>query len=597
MALFTPLFFSEDLAFGVTEAKFFYLFFLTLGLVPFSYLYATERKNVVVTKTDLGIIVFLIYLVICNFETNPYNKKLFYFILSCNTYFSLRVLSVKQSISQRKTSGFFLLNVIYLTAICSCIYAQLQRLNILDSFNSNFKITSTFFHPAPFACFIAIVLPNSFYMLIKLYQQKYLSRLEQFTFLSALVTLILIALTLPLTQSRAAFIAAFIAIVLCSGQIKTVKEKFYKIGKLNKLFVITLASLLLLASFYVVVNIRKDSVSGRLQVWKIASQMIVSHPFNGKGLDSFRSSYPHYQIEYFRYKKQDKESQRLSCEVSFAFNEVIQLTIEMGLIGIVLIIFITYDTLQSGLARIKREVFCRCYISSLIAFLLFALFSYSFSMLELLLYYFVLLAGVNACRTDDSGIKAVPLIFQFVFAFNFLSCYYIGGQVKNNLNSYYTWKIGGDLYSMGNRQGSYMLLNRIFPLLNHNDKFLSFYFRNLFDLKKYSDVIHVSSYRKMLKYDDQLVLGDSYKECHLVAMAEKSYWDAYYLLPHKFTPLYRLMKLYYETNKYKNGRLCAEMILKKEVKLKSDEIFLMKNEALKVYRICNFELQNSTFIR
>ncbi|MBI9063122.1 MAG: hypothetical protein JEZ14_14160 [Marinilabiliaceae bacterium] len=60
--------------------------------------------------------------------------------------------------------------------------------------------------------------------------------------------------------------------------------------------------------------------------------------------------------------------------------------------------------------------------------------------------------------------------------------------------------------------------------------------------------------------------------------AEKAYWHAWQMVPHKFYPKYLLAKLYDESGQQDKAIITAEELINKEIKVKSIAIDEMKNE-------------------
>ena len=79
-------------------------------------------------------------------------------------------------------------------------------------------------------------------------------------------------------------------------------------------------------------------------------------------------------------------------------------------------------------------------------------------------------------------------------------------------------------------------------------------------------------------------LGKSYQALKKYKEAEKAYWRAYYLIPHKFYPLYLLGKLYDEWQKPEKAVAVANQLLNKKVKVPSLAIDEMKKEMNKILR-------------
>ncbi len=587
LALFTPVVYSRNLAFGVTEAKFFWLYFISLITVGSLLLFS--RKETYFSLTDIAIASLLVYLIIFNFSLSDYNKKLFYFLFAGTVYFAVKSTIWFDRSPISKIRQLILVNTIYVIASYCCIFAQLQRFGIFESFNYSFKITSTFFHPAPFACFIASILPCSLYSFIRLYKLNHLSILYKFFLYNSLVATLFIVITIPLTNSRSAIVAS-VASILFIGLRPDQIKKLFRVKVKNLVGVVIIVTGILIAAFFLI-NIRKDSVAGRFLVWKISCNIITDNPFFGTGLDSFRVLYPNYQIEYFKNNHRAYE-EKLSCEVTSAFNEILQITSETGLIGLILFFIVIYSVLKKSGTHVARMGTCREILAngsfgSLIALLIFSLFSYSLSLIELILYCFILLALIDSNRGHAGKLRVKKDVYALLLSTIFITSVSIFPRVCENIQSYHLWNVSGQLYQNRKYQKSQLLLTKLYPSLKNNDKYLTFYMRNLYDLKMYNSVISIGRLCVFPKYDDLMLLAKCHLSVNNTMEAEKKYWKAYHLLPHKFSPLYYLMHLYHQTRSYRQAKICAKMILKKEIKINSPDILEIKKEAFTIYKICS----------
>jgi O-antigen ligase len=158
--------------------------------------------------------------------------------------------------------------------------------------------------------------------------------------------------------------------------------------------VFVLALLLALAGIY---YLKKDSADGRLLTWKVSISLVAKHPF-GVGLGNFSGSYGHEQAAYFASGKGSEQEELLAGNPDYAFNEFLQILIESGIVSFLLFIFIV---LQAFRSLIKKHAGMA---GALVALLVFACFSYPFSILPFLivLVFLISMARWNAEDTDNT---------------------------------------------------------------------------------------------------------------------------------------------------------------------------------------------------
>lgn len=93
--------------------------------------------------------------------------------------------------------------------------------------------------------------------------------------------------------------------------------------------------------------------------------------------------------------------------------------------------------------------------------------------------------------------------------------------------------------------------------------------------------------RQYPSYVSYIELGKSYRAAGRYDKAESAWITAGFMVPHKFTPLYLRAKMYYENGEIEKARDLAAIILHKEIKVHTPELFLIQNE---MRTICGFVL-------
>lgn len=83
---------------------------------------------------------------------------------------------------------------------------------------------------------------------------------------------------------------------------------------------------------------KSDSIWGRIFIWKNCINIFIERPITGYGSGSFINIYNNYQIRYFE-KSQGSETEKMLADyVILAYNDFIEVSIEMGLIGLLLLV-------------------------------------------------------------------------------------------------------------------------------------------------------------------------------------------------------------------------------------------------------------------
>ncbi len=592
LILFSPFIYSYHLAQGPILGKFLWIFFCTIAIIPFL-LYSLFLERISIKNTDLLVIVLLFYFIIQGLLLNGVdylqNSKLIYLSCSSLVYFSLKRSLTIVNETWRKGILLLLLTGIFLSTILVSSFGILQKLGFLKSFNGTFLVTSTFFHPAPFAGFLSIVFPLSISCFLVLNKLNSMSRLILFVQWLSFITAGIIIVIIPSLASRAAFLGLIVSsafIILKSNQrLATMLRSLTK----RKLINVLLALVFLFLGFFILYKIREESVKGRWLVWRISLEMIKREPIFGKGLDSFKKEYPIYQTTYFKSGEAIEQEVQLSCEVSSSFNEVIQIISEVGLIGFCIFFLIVYYT------YVKISFYCsnnnheevRIYDSirtgsqgSIISFIIFSTFSYPFSLPDLTLFFFIFLffANLNFVYTTNNLFKTliyksgVLIISLVILSYSFIA--------YNTLTSSYKWHQANLLaLENGNILDANILYRKIFKHLKNNDKYLYHFALNLAKQNKYDSSNYILNYQKVKSYDDLMLQAGNYMKLNNYIMSEKYFWKGYFLLPHRFLPLYFLMRTHLISNNNKEAKKIAQQIINKKAKVQTSEVAIIKREA------------------
>jgi hypothetical protein len=270
--------------------------------------------------------------------------------------------------------------------------------------------------------------------------------------------------------------------------------------------------------------------------------------------------------------------------VAFAFNDYLQLTIEFGLLQLIILILLIWRGFTF------RELPCDSqeYMNSLvyISRLTFAtiltcmVFSYPFQNLTISLCFFIVLAILsNFDRTtiliwhiSKTMITVVALAWLIVSG----CLFYLGHQ---NIQYGLKWKQASAMFTT-NRAESLAMYDSIAPKLSHNVSFLLNHGSILFLAGDYMQCArYFERYRYLVIGSDQLMMmGQSYEALNDFKQAEKNYFDAACLVPHRFIPKHHLFKLYQKMGCDKEAYQIALDIRDMKIKVFSQEVKDIKTE-------------------
>lgn len=586
---FTPCIYSIDIAYGIMSTKFFWLFFCSVSLLPafVTNMFTNKTKY---TLLDSLVIVFLMYIVCQAILLNvPFtNNKFLYFLCSGLVYFLIKqLLTLSHSHSDFAIKAVLIL--IFFCVLITCVFAILQKLTLFPSFSTDFVLTSTFFNPAPFAGFIAFVFPLALWFWWCLRTMKTADRSILFLKWASIFILTIIIFIIPSTGSRAAVLGMVLSSTyLFYGDVKAhFSSRLFKMRPVTKVIAFTGTAFLVIICIFFLYEVRTESVDGRILAWKLALNLLDEKLLFGHGIDSFQFQYPLKQIEFFKSGFANRQQVLLSYEVKRAFNEPLQILIELGLVGSVLLWIIvvfalrrTHEITELYNPNFLSHLLCAGAKGSLVAFVVFAMFSYPFSLPELTLYFFIFLAFIDLPNKaiHKKGFTRNFTILFVTMGFFIVIFYY--NHVAHTLSAYKKWNKGYEQMTyLKNYKKANSVYNEIYPILKKDELFLSSYGLNLSKLEFYDKSTKVLNSKRGKSYNDLMIIANNQFKARRFKLAEASYWEAYHLLPHKFYPLYHLMIIYNQTNRRRDVFKIAQTILAKDVKINSYEIQFIKSQA------------------
>lgn len=387
----------------------------------------------------------------------------------------------------------------------------------------------------------------------------------------------------PISGNRMLYWVCFLLGLLLSRGILRKNTTFFveKIEKLSErsrflffttIFVVAITTAL--GMFY----LNKDSVNGRLFIWQVSAQMVREKPLFGSGIDAFQQKYMLHQAAFFQ-SRPLHPAMELADNVIYVYNEPYKVLIELGIIGIFLVICIGICVLfPSG----EKNVLCKMAQAALLSLFVFGLFSYPSAIL-LLRVCMVLFVSMVACYSLP--VKTLnmrhSILYSGVLLLGFLLCVpFAMDKINTCHRAFQEWKQGVIFYYKAEYVQTINCFDAAFPTLQTDFIFLVQYGKALSlsgNDERAIDVLNQAS-----KYSNNsilyITLGDCYKNLHQYQKSEDAYLMAYYMVPNRFYPLYLLAKLYHETGQSTKFEDIACKVLYKQPKVPSKAIDEMKTE-------------------
>lgn len=332
-------------------------------------------------------------------------------------YFSLRIRWANFTFCRQEQH---LLSIFLIcTGFIETLWGSAQLYGLIDSKHVFFKITGSFFNPGPYSGYLAVIFPLSlyYYLFTELTDANRTKQRASFFLKSfSALTCILIILILPVAMSRASWLA------LIGGSIIILWAYLYKKYVWKNLYVKYKKKIWIFLSVILVVAIlgligvyllKKDSADGRILIWKIPISMIKDYPL-GVGLGNFSGAYGEAQGNYMASGKASAMEEYVAGSPEYAFNEYIQLFIEVGIVSFILFVCILSTTLYTLYKDKNWEI-----MGPLIALMIFAFFSYPFNVLSFLIVLVFILAIADTTPLSQKK-NYLALVTAVVFLFFFV---------------------------------------------------------------------------------------------------------------------------------------------------------------------------------
>lgn len=449
-----------------------------------------------------------------------------------------------------------------------------QIAGIYPSNHSLFVLTGTFYNPGPYSGYLAAVLPIALHRMLVSNGKK--GRLSVVQYYFSVCVLLLICCVLPAGMSRAAWIASIISCGYVVVRVYRMKVKSFASRHGYAILGVFIVGALLAFSAYFM---KRDSAEGRLLIWKITAQTIVSSPWGEENGRTFSAIYGDAQERYFT----DCEYSELEAWVAgtpdFAFNEFLQIAVEHGIWVSVLFVTVLLVLLKIAGSRKHLVGMGGCLVSLMI----FACFSYPLHVPAIVSVW--LLAVIALCSEGLVMIKrkrnAVAVLLPVVVA-GLTASMDMYGIYSERTRAVREWMPVRVLNHSGAFNAAAEEYGKLYDKMSWNKDFCFEYGRALYKAGSYSDAENVLLKAMKVSGDPMIlnILGRNAQENGEYKKAEKYLLRSTHRLPERIYPHYLLVKLYAEPEFFDRIKLIreAEYVLNVEPKVNSTAIREMRQE-------------------
>jgi len=384
--------------------------------------------------------------------------------------------------------------------------------------------------------------------------------------LVALTVFSIAVVILLFTVARSAMLGVAI------GSIFVLCYQIKKIGYTHRLFLFIICLFLVPLLIIFLYKMKPESAKGRLTVYRVSANIIGDNLLTGVGPNRFAAVYNVYQSEYLRKEQVPIQNQLLADNTLEAFNSIVQVFVEYGVIGLIILIVFIYQLIkeQKKEEDIKEERWLRIgSIGCLISIFVCSLFSNPFHITPMLLILAFHLAMILPSRKVDISFKKrkrlIPRLIAIFFAM------FVSHYAFVHYRAEAEWEKASELakyYTFANATKEY---EKAFPTLKNDGDFLFNYGAEASLAGNYDLAITLLEEAK--KYNSFsnlfLYLGDAYSGVNQFILAEKNYLQAIYITPSRIFPKFQLIQLYKKWNKLELAKTWGIKTLEYPVKIKS----------------------------
>lgn len=421
--------------------------------------------------------------------------------------------------------------------------------------SSEKTIIGNFDNPAGYASSLCAGFPMILY---------FFNRSKRYTYCTVFAGLLIVISTI-LSDSRAGILSMATMIIIWS----LLKAKVNK----KMLFLLLLGTMLLISALYLY---KKDSADGRILIWQCSWEMIKDKPLLGYGTGGFRANYMNYQAKYFKENPESLYS-ILADNINKPFNEYILLLVNYGIVGfsifLVFVYFLWKSYRRNPCLESKIALIC------LIGIAVFSCFSYPlsypFTWVMIILSVYTIIKYANYTIFSSHYVR--KFIYLSIICTSSIAFFRLSEHI---LNQFFWTKIAKQSL-IRQTNNTFTQYGKLLPKLKNDYLFLYNYAAelNYGGFYHQSQQIAIQCHYLLSDYDLQLLIGDNYLKMKKYKKAEEFFEHAAYMCPNRFIPLSKLMKIYQSKGESSKAIEMAEIILNKSVKIHSETIKQIKEEA------------------
>lgn len=357
-----------------------------------------------------------------------------------------------------------------------------------------------------------------------------------------------------------------------------------KCSVVKKCFVLLAVLVFSVPFLYGMYALKKDSADGRLFIWKISYSVAKQQIFSGVGIGGFPYVYGEAQEAYFREKKDARNEEMLAGAPDYAYNEYLQIWIELGLPGVLACLcLIAYVYIR--LLRCRNvEVVGLC--GAMVSLMVVSFFSYPlrcFVTCSLSLFILLWAAWMPMMLCEKKRYGKVGMVCGLLVLIG------MGTMVCIRFNKSYRtwvavkhWDMVRLYFDREKYKGIEKCYRALYPDLSKDAGFL-FEYGVCLSYNGHHEESNIILSEGAKRSSDPMffnLMGKNFQALGRFEEAEDMFYKAYYRVPHRIYPLYLLMGLYEKEGRDLEMLEKAHQIVGKKEKVPSSLTEYLKKEAV-----------------
>jgi tetratricopeptide (TPR) repeat protein len=348
--------------------------------------------------------------------------------------------------------------------------------------------------------------------------------------------------------------------------------------KKYKSFLLLLIFLLIL---FLIIFVKTDSSLGRIFIYKISLKILIDHLISGISWGNFHFVYKNYQSEYFDTQNFKIKELLLADNTSYAFNDYLQFIIEIGIIGVPIILLFFFFLSRLILNSINKDYISNIALIVIISISIAALFTHTFEKPLVLSAYIVSIFILYIKKLKTVNLIVIYSIAAFIPILIYTSYYY---KEIIFFKEYKTFNESIKLSHLGFKKQALKNYSELYNKLHDDEIFLSTYGKELVYFDDFENACKI--FDKLISLNNNSVyLENAAKAYYLSGNINKSehlYIKSINTVPNRFIPRMGLLNLYLSTGQKIKATTLAKEILRLPVKISSYRINEIKDFCKKI---------------